>query len=70
MDESPRFVRKSTSLRDMAGILMQEKINELPVVDDDMHIVGQINIYEVFMVYLQEIRQKQVVIQEIEDETH
>jgi predicted transcriptional regulator len=54
----------------MAGILMQEKINELPVVDDDMHIVGQINIYEVIMVYLQEIRQKQVVIQEIEDETY
>ncbi len=58
MDENPHFVKESTSLSDMADILIQQKINELPVVNDDMHIVGQINVYEVIMAYLNETRQK------------
>jgi len=58
MNESPSFVKKSAFLGDMAGILLQEKINELPVVDDDMRVVGQINIYEVIMSYLKEIHEK------------
>jgi len=58
MDERPQFVEGSTSLSKMADILMQEKINELPIVDDDMHLVGQINVYEVIMAYLKEKREQ------------
>lgn len=55
MDENPCYVKGSISLSEMADILIRERINELPVVDDDMHLVGQINIYEVIMEYLHEI---------------
>jgi len=54
MDENPYFVKSSTPLSEMAEMLIQEKINELPVLDDDMHIVGQVNVYEVIMAYLKE----------------
>jgi len=58
MDERPKFVKSSTTLVDMATILMREKINELPVVDEDMQVIGQINIYEVIMAYLKETREQ------------
>ena len=58
MDERPKFVKSSTTLVDMATILMQEKNNELPVVDENMRITGQINIYAVIMAYLKETREK------------
>ncbi len=58
MDDRPRFVKESTSLSDMASMLMEEKINELPVVDDDRRVIGQVNIYEVITAYLDEIRRK------------
>jgi len=54
MDDRPSFVKPSTTLSEMAQILIEEKINELPVVDDDMHIVGQVNVYEVIMAYLKQ----------------
>ncbi len=59
MDDGPRFVKEATLLSDMANILMLEKINELPVVDDQMHLVGQISIYEVLVAYLKDIRAEQ-----------
>jgi predicted transcriptional regulator len=37
----------------MAHILIREKINELQVVDDDMRLIGQVNMYEVIARYLQ-----------------
>lgn len=55
MDDSPRFVKETTSLSDMADILIREKINELPVVDDQMRIVGQLSLYEVIATYLREV---------------
>jgi len=56
MDDHPHFVKESTSLSKMADILIQQKINEIPVVGDDMRLVGQINVYEVIMAYLKEKR--------------
>jgi len=52
MNPYPCFVKETTSLAEMAKILMKEKINELPVIDDEKHIIGQINIYEVIDTYL------------------
>ena len=36
---------------------MQEKINELPVLDDEHRVIGQVNIYEVIKAYLKEIQE-------------
>jgi len=52
MDDAPRFVKEATLLSDMANILMREKMNELPVVDDQMHLIGQISIHQVLAAYL------------------
>lgn len=60
MNDSPRFIKEATLLSDMANILVQEKINELPVVDDQMHIVGQLSLYEVITAYLKEVSPDQI----------
>jgi len=52
MNEHPNYVTEHTLLSEMAILLMQEKINELPVVDDELKIIGQVNIYEVIKAYL------------------
>ncbi|RLC44775.1 MAG: hypothetical protein DRH70_08430 [Candidatus Coatesbacteria bacterium] len=52
MNDEPCFVEESTSLSDMARILMREKINELPVVDERHRVIGEINVYEVIAAYL------------------
>jgi len=57
MDDNPHFVYESTTLSEMATILMQEKINELPVLDDERRVIGQVNIYEVIKAYLKEIQE-------------
>ena len=59
MNDSPRFMKETTLLSDMANILVKEKINELPVVDDQMHIVGQLSLYEVITAYLKEVSPNQ-----------
>ena len=52
MDPKPKFVHPFTPLSEVANILMEEKINELPIVDDSHRLVGQVNIYEMIMSYL------------------
>jgi len=56
MNDEPYYVTESTSLGEMASLLIREQINELPVVDDGKRIIGQVNVYEVIMAYLKEIR--------------
>lgn len=52
MGERNLFVKEKTSLSEVARIFMREQINELPVVDDNMNITGQINFYEIIIGYL------------------
>ena len=47
MKKDPFYVKPNAQLSEIASIMINEKINELPVVDDDMKIVGQINVYEI-----------------------
>lgn len=53
MKKNPFYVYESDTLSDMAKILMKEKINELPVVDKDMKLIGQVNVYEAIKSYLE-----------------
>jgi len=52
MNTNPNFVYEETSLAEMAQIMTREKINELPVVDKDKKIIGEVNILEIIAYYL------------------
>lgn len=54
MKPDPFYVKEDDTLSHMALILIQEKINELPVVDVDQKVIGQVNMYEAIRVYLTE----------------
>lgn len=57
MNTRPRYVQKSTPLSAMVRIMIEEKINELPVVDDQMHVIGEVNVLEIIAFALQDIPQ-------------
>jgi len=46
MDPDPRFVTLQTPLPAVGRILLEEKINELPVVDEGHRLMGQISVYD------------------------
>ncbi len=48
------YVYDSTKISDMISILLREKINELPVLDSEMRIIGEVNIFEVITAYLRD----------------
>ncbi len=45
-------VTEETTLGEMARLLMREAINELPVVDVQERLIGQVNVYETIKAYL------------------
>jgi len=53
MLKKPYSVRADTSLHDMARVLLEENITELPVVDKANRLIGQVNMYEIIKAYLQ-----------------
>ncbi len=57
MNQNPRKVNTDSGLQDLASILIEERITELPVVDESNILIGQVNMYEIIKAYLQ-IRQK------------
>jgi CBS domain-containing protein len=56
MNTAPFSVREDDYLSDVAEIMMAERINELPVIDSTMHIIGQINSYEMISKYLEAVQ--------------
>jgi CBS domain-containing protein len=46
-------VTEETSLGDMAKLLIREAINELPVVDENERLIGQVNVYETIKAFLE-----------------
>jgi len=48
------YVRDSTKISDMIIIMLREKINELPVLDSEMRIIGEVSIFEVINAYLKD----------------
>lgn len=56
MNCEPRYVQEDTLLFEMAVFLMEDRIDELPVVNDEHHIIGQVNVYEVIAAYLNELK--------------
>ncbi len=57
MRTDPLYVYESDTLEDVAKVMMENKINELPVVDKKDAIIGQINMYEIIDAYLKIIKE-------------
>ena len=53
MNKRPPTVRADTRLQDMARVLLEEGITELPVVDSGGKLVGRVNMYEIIRAYLE-----------------
>ena len=53
MNREPKFVYETSPLCEVAEKLLQERINELPVVDENKHIIGQVNVHEIVKGYLE-----------------
>jgi CBS domain-containing protein len=53
MSKEPRSVRIDTSLHVLALILIEEKLTELPVIDEANVLIGQVNMYEIIKAYLE-----------------
>jgi Mg/Co/Ni transporter MgtE len=47
-------VKDDSPLTEMVEIMLKEKINELPVVDNENHIIGEVNIMELLKFITQE----------------
>lgn len=47
MSMSPNYVFKDTPLDKMVDIMIDDKSNELPVVNKDMEVIGEVNVLEV-----------------------
>ena len=51
MKRDPFFVKEDAALSSIARLFINEKINELPIVESDMTLIGQINVYEIIEAY-------------------
>lgn len=51
MNIDPSYVKDETLITDMIKIMKNEQINELPVVDKNMIIIGEVNLFEVLIYY-------------------
>lgn len=47
MSMRPNYVFKDTPLDKMVDIMIEDKSNELPVVNKDMEVIGEVNVLEV-----------------------
>ena len=56
MTEPPNFVYEDTTISEMIEIMTKEKINELPILNSNQNIVGEVNILEVITYYNNFIR--------------
>ena len=52
METDPAFVEEDTPLSELVDYMKKEMVNELPVVDKDRKIIGEVNILEVITAYL------------------
>ena len=51
MKKDPFTVKEDDVLSTVGKIMIKEGINEVPVVDDEMHLIGEVNVFEVIEAY-------------------
>ena len=47
MNKNPNYVFEHTSIQRLIEIMISEKINELPIVDKDLKLIGEVNVMEI-----------------------
>lgn len=52
MNTKPGFVQSDTSVNETVKIMLEEKVNELPVVDKEHRVIGEINFLEIIAAYM------------------
>ena len=55
MNVSPRYVRDGHLVPEVVRIMCEEGINELPVVDGERRVVGEVSFLEIVAAYLKEL---------------
>jgi predicted transcriptional regulator len=59
MNEDFRYVTDDTSVSDMVQVMIGEEINELPVVDENRKVIGEVNMLEAVAYYVRLLRKGQ-----------
>jgi len=52
MNANPVFVYQNSTLGELVKLMIEEKINEIPVLDKNKKVIGEVNILEIIMHYL------------------
>ncbi len=52
MNNDPQYVYENTSLKEMVKTMLSEKVNELPVVDKNKKVIGEVNVMELIAFHL------------------
>jgi len=52
MNTKPGFVQSDTSVNETVKIMIEETVNELPVVDNEHRVIGDINFLEIIAAYI------------------
>ncbi|PKK89567.1 MAG: hypothetical protein CVV64_13440 [Candidatus Wallbacteria bacterium HGW-Wallbacteria-1] len=58
MDSQLRYVNENSTLGEMLSIMREDRSNEIPVVDSEMKVVGEVNLLEVIQRYLEHRSEK------------
>lgn len=52
MTTIPEYVYETTTLAELITIMVREQVNEVPVIDKDRRIIGEVNFLEIIAYYL------------------
>jgi CBS domain-containing protein len=52
MTTNPEYVYETTSLAELIKIMIREQVNEVPVIDKDRRVIGEVNFLEIIAYYL------------------
>lgn len=60
MNHTPDYVKPDSKLEQMVSKMLSEKINEMPVVNDNMELIGEVNILEIIAYYLKMKKEREL----------
>lgn len=55
----PIYVKEKNTIKDAFILMMQNDLEEIPVVDDDLRVIGDLNMLEILKLWAQKIEEKQ-----------
>ena len=53
MNKNPNYVYEHTNIKKLITIMISEKINEVPVIDKNFKLVGEVNVMEIIAKWLE-----------------